>query len=438
MFDDTANPDAAWGLDFPELELPCEQDLAAIRALAEGRGQDPWKTAQAAGRGGLLKDLACFFAGASGRSGSLARRRVQDLGELIDRFGETALALGFDPCPPGPPSAPVPELRLRECRIDRCASSAEVHWPVKFEHCVWPAPATFMGVHFLASVSFVGATFLSAANFFAVTFQGDAFFGGACFLGEADFRGASFQGEVSFLRADFRQSLELKYAEFLPTSTLNIHELRFRGSAALAGGLSLRCTQIRTGRWPRFRGRIAGEHSSNVRELALACEQYGELAANFAAQGSPDAADAQEWCHYRYMDLRRRSHRRRFHPVRMLDWLFLKWCFGYGLHTKRILITGLVAIFLFASLYFTNGLGLPPGQWGVIDGASPPNSIAHVGPWYVRLGNALYFSAITFTTIGYGDLHPVHWAKLAGAIEGVLGVFLMAVFTVSFARKMLR
>ena len=37
-----------------------------------------------------------------------------------------------------------------------------------------------------------------------------------------------------------------------------------------------------------------------------------------------------------------------------------------------------------------------------------------------------------------GDWHPLHWAKFAGALEGVLGVFIMALFTVSFARKLLR
>jgi len=40
--------------------------------------------------------------------------------------------------------------------------------------------------------------------------------------------------------------------------------------------------------------------------------------------------------------------------------------------------------------------------------------------------------------VGYGDWHPVHWARLAAALEGLLGVFVMAVFTVSFARKIIR
>ena len=50
----------------------------------------------------------------------------------------------------------------------------------------------------------------------------------------------------------------------------------------------------------------------------------------------------------------------------------------------------------------------------------------------------LYFSVITFTTIGYGDYAPLGWLRLVAGVEGLLGLFLMALFTVSFARKFIR
>ena len=52
--------------------------------------------------------------------------------------------------------------------------------------------------------------------------------------------------------------------------------------------------------------------------------------------------------------------------------------------------------------------------------------------------NPWYFSIITFTTIGYGDYAPRGWLRWAAGPEGFLGLFLMAVFTVSFARKFIR
>jgi len=50
----------------------------------------------------------------------------------------------------------------------------------------------------------------------------------------------------------------------------------------------------------------------------------------------------------------------------------------------------------------------------------------------------LYYSAITFFTVGYGDYFALGWIKLFAVIEGFCGVFLMSYFTVAFVRKILR
>ncbi len=55
-----------------------------------------------------------------------------------------------------------------------------------------------------------------------------------------------------------------------------------------------------------------------------------------------------------------------------------------------------------------------------------------------KLGLSMYHSAITFLTIGYGDIYPMGSLRLWSSIEGFLGLFLMAYFTISFARKVLR
>ena len=50
----------------------------------------------------------------------------------------------------------------------------------------------------------------------------------------------------------------------------------------------------------------------------------------------------------------------------------------------------------------------------------------------------LYFSAITFFTVGYGDCSPLGLFKIIAPLEGFVGVFLMSYFTVAFVRKILR
>lgn len=51
---------------------------------------------------------------------------------------------------------------------------------------------------------------------------------------------------------------------------------------------------------------------------------------------------------------------------------------------------------------------------------------------------SLYYSAITFFTIGYGDYFPYGAMRWFAAAEGFCGVFMMSYFTVAFVRKILR
>ena len=51
--------------------------------------------------------------------------------------------------------------------------------------------------------------------------------------------------------------------------------------------------------------------------------------------------------------------------------------------------------------------------------------------------DCLYFSAITFTTLGYGDFRPLEgWGRILAGSEAFIGAFMMALFVYTFARKM--
>ncbi|SHJ47938.1 potassium channel family protein [Tepidibacter formicigenes] len=56
---------------------------------------------------------------------------------------------------------------------------------------------------------------------------------------------------------------------------------------------------------------------------------------------------------------------------------------------------------------------------------------------WCKLGNILYFSIITFTTIGYGDISPQYIIKLIAGFEGLIGIFLSSAFLVSLSKKFL-
>ncbi|MEE2752545.1 MAG: pentapeptide repeat-containing protein [Candidatus Latescibacterota bacterium] len=54
------------------------------------------------------------------------------------------------------------------------------------------------------------------------------------------------------------------------------------------------------------------------------------------------------------------------------------------------------------------------------------------------LAFGIYYSIVTFTTLGYGDMVALGWGKAAAALEAFAGVFLNSIFLLTFAKKMIR
>ncbi len=108
---------------------------------------------------------------------------------------------------------------------------------------------------------------------------------------------------------------------------------------------------------------------------------------------------------------------------------FFSWAIDsiglYGTSPGRVAIAIMIVWSIFGLIFScsTTVNGLQSG--GVTEG--------------INMLSGFYFSAITFLTIGYGDIAPATWlTQLIAPIEGVLGLFLMSYFTVAIVRKTLR
>ena len=90
---------------------------------------------------------------------------------------------------------------------------------------------------------------------------------------------------------------------------------------------------------------------------------------------------------------------------------------GYGEKWHRVIISAAVVVFGLALVYFAIGTLTPS-----------------------TFLNSLYYSAVSFTALGYGSWapEPTGWVKGLGAFEAFMGVFMMALFLVTFTRKMTR
>jgi hypothetical protein len=91
---------------------------------------------------------------------------------------------------------------------------------------------------------------------------------------------------------------------------------------------------------------------------------------------------------------------------------------GWGERPLRVVISAAICILAYSIFYFFSSIE-PPA-------ASQLDKII----------NCLYFSVITFSTIGYGDLHPAsNLAKIVSASEGLFGIFFTGLFLVTFVKR---
>ncbi len=117
--------------------------------------------------------------------------------------------------------------------------------------------------------------------------------------------------------------------------------------------------------------------------------------------------------------------------------------YAYGEGLWNVVITAGVLIILFACLFTLVGIGNPEiielhGKIHPIPGTDM--RIASEGVLkntkIMQFSDSLYFSLITFTTLGYGDLRPLEGlGRILAGSEAFIGAFMMALFVYTFARR---
>ena len=115
---------------------------------------------------------------------------------------------------------------------------------------------------------------------------------------------------------------------------------------------------------------------------------------------------------------------------RQASWLVDMFC-GYGEKPLRVVLFSLAFILTFALLYFL--IGVRHGEQLLVFDAQQ-GLLANL----LTLLNCLYYSVVTFTTLGYGDIVPVGLTRALAAFQAFAGSFTMALFVVVFVKKMTR
>ncbi len=104
---------------------------------------------------------------------------------------------------------------------------------------------------------------------------------------------------------------------------------------------------------------------------------------------------------------------------------------GYGEKPLNVVLFSMMLITVCAILYFAFGVRFSDE----IIAINPSQ-----GLWenFKLFLSSMYFSVVTFTTLGYGDITPVGPSRVIAAIEAFVGSFTLALFVVVFVKKMTR
>ena len=102
--------------------------------------------------------------------------------------------------------------------------------------------------------------------------------------------------------------------------------------------------------------------------------------------------------------------------------LFFNLLYGYGERPWRIAGWGLVVLFLAAILFTAFDLTLIEPD------------VLPVSTWSKFCSN-LYFSVVTFTTLGYGDYTKPGWGRLVAGLESALGILCVVFFSIAMAKR---
>jgi len=178
---------------------------------------------------------------------------------------------------------------------------------------------------------------------------------------------------------------------------------------------------------------IKEQKESSCRQLA---EQFRMLKENFRLTGKYGDEDQAYIQFKRYeakADLHesiKRNPMNAFwqYPAKAFQWLVFDQAGLYATNPIRVLFSMVVSYLFFSFIYVVLQLYTDAG---ISSSVGDPDNLS-------TIQKALYHSAITFLTIGYGDYYPTGIIRWMSGIEGFVGLFLMSFFTVAFVRKILR
>jgi len=140
----------------------------------------------------------------------------------------------------------------------------------------------------------------------------------------------------------------------------------------------------------------------------------------------------QQWYKWKDGEYRPGNKRRVIFKILISPIRAFWWMSDYGLSTGRIILTFFALALIFANIYYHWGRIAPPG---IVENLFVDRNGVPVEWWLVPL-RTLYFSIVTMTTLGFGDMyansHSV-FGHILLSIQVILGYVLLGALVTRFA-----
>jgi len=115
--------------------------------------------------------------------------------------------------------------------------------------------------------------------------------------------------------------------------------------------------------------------------------------------------------------------------------LFLSF-WGYGESPIKFFYFSLLTIGVFSFLFFFLGFKYSGGATPIIIDGNLAEFIQDPLKSLENFGISFYMSLVTFTTLGYGDTHPIGITKAVAALEALIGLFVYSSFVATFLKRL--
>ncbi len=167
------------------------------------------------------------------------------------------------------------------------------------------------------------------------------------------------------------------------------------------------------------RNSFVGKNPIDEKGLLSASEAYRNLKQYFIANGRYDDSS---WAHFKERQLERRQLFKGKKLLYLPSLIMALLC-GYGEKPYRVIVSSAALVFIYSIIY---------SVLDILKASSEHASVNGFNIW-----DYIYFSIVTFTTVGFGDLSPkmVPLFQMLVSSEAFVGAFMMGLFVFTLARK---